>query len=241
MKTINKQTNHISNTFFAKKNSNESNSLFDEYNDDSVFNIDGYPNTIKWAVERLYNIFCDDYSHYFPSIDTARNTHKKQRQTRTYAMLKVLCAIIKMTSIETLRIGDYNKANRWCDASIEKISKRANVSLSNTKKILNILVKSGIIKTDQVVTSLDIKRGFFKVSTKSISKDFIDALGLTSQRLKESIFYKKEKQEINNLNKNLPPEKRSTNTPALRLLLVAEAIISKVKKTNKNKIELEPT
>lgn len=233
MKTKNTQNIHISNTLCSENLSSfRYSSYFDISDEDqAIFNTDGYPNTIKWAVDRLLNMFEDDYSYHFPSLDVARKSNKKQRKTRSYSIIKILVSVIKMTCIRTLRIGRYNKANRWTDASIEKIAASSNVTLSNTKKILILLSDAGFINSNQKITALDVNNGVFKISTKSLTKNFIEALNLKAQRIKEAIFFRKENRETRELNSKLPPELRSDNTAELRMVKSAEK--ARVKKAEK--------
>lgn len=151
------------------------------------------PNVIKFAIERVESIFLfNDYSHFFPCIDVARNSYKRQRINRTFLMAKILATLLKMTDIMTLRVGTFNAAYDWCDASIKRIADSANVSLSSTKKILLLLEAAGILETKQAISCSDVKKGIFKVSVKRFTVDFLASLGLTNQLKQDRDFKKKE-------------------------------------------------
>lgn len=189
------------------------------------------PNTIKFLLDRIEEVFLfDDYAHYLPSIDLARRSEKKQRRSRTFAMLKILCTIVKMTDIKTRKIGTFNAARQWRDVTIERISQLANVSLSNTKKILCILKTAGIIETRQLISSSDYKSGLFKISVKKLSDNFISAMGLSDQLKSDAEFKEKEEQEISLLENKLPEHLRRNSTPAAKLLKTTFELIQREKR-----------
>jgi hypothetical protein len=186
------------------------------------------PNTIKFLLDRVEEVFLfDDYSHFFPSIDIARQSEKKQRKSRTFSMVKILCTIIKMTDIKTLKIGSYNAARQWRNATIERISAFSGVSISNTKKIFGILEKSGIIETKQHINKKDLKLGSFKISIKKLSEDFIAALGLSDQLKTDRHFKNKEEAELSALEAALPSHAKLSLTPSAKLLKTAYRYVSK--------------